>query len=135
MKYKLEGVKDFKAGLRAYRKASGAAFQRASEMAADHIRDEAQQLVPVDTGALRASADYYSRGSGWGTVTIIGFGFKVTGFFDENGQAKVPREYAVEQHEYPYAHSDGRTFLYLELAISNNIDYISQIFAGELRRS
>lgn len=134
MKFRMEGQKEFKASLRAYRKATGDAFKRASEMAADHIRDEAIQLTPIDTGALRASADYYSRGSGWGTVTIVGFGFKVSGFFDEDGIEKEPRLYAVDQHEMPYNHPRGGEMLFLDTAIYNNIDYISQIFAGEIRR-
>jgi hypothetical protein len=134
MKMRLEGRNEFKAALRDYRKRTGDAFKQASEMAAFHIKDEAQQIVPVDTGALRASADYFMRGSGWGTVTIVGFGFKVSGYFDENGNPKVPRDYAVDQHEMPYRHPNGGEWLYLHTAVERSLDYVHQIYVGEIRR-
>ena len=82
-------------------------------------------MAPIDTGALRASGDYFVEGTGWNAVAVVGFGFPVSGFFKGN-QERIPAEYAVYQHDDPYQNK------YLEYAVDNRIDDASDLFWQEL---
>ena len=85
-------------------------------------------MAPIDTGALRASGDYYVEGTGWDAVAVVGYGFPVSGFFKGNVE-RNPSEYAVYQHDEPYEQK------YLEYAIENKFDDIGFLFWQEIARA
>lgn len=132
-KIKLEGVGDFKRALGKAHRDLGRSFVAASERAAHSLLTETAPLVPIETGALLASGQFFQDGKGWQTQTIIGYGFDIAGMpgpvYRRGDQEKVPAEYAVIQHEYyPEKKRAGATVHYLLLGIDYNFEYISDIF-------
>lgn len=125
MKFKIEGIPALEKGLKQQNKAYGKAFAAALPTIAREILAEAIPMTPVDTGALRASGDYFVEGSGWNAVAVIGFGFPVSGFF-KDGRERVPAEYAVYQHDEPYEQK------FLEFAVDNKLSDIDDLFWQEL---
>jgi hypothetical protein len=75
----------------------------------------------VDTGALKASGQWWIMGSGWNSVAVVGFGNPVTGFV-KNGRPRVPADYAVFQHDLPYERK------YLEEAVNDIEDRATTLF-------
>ena len=125
MKYKIEGIPALEKALKQQNKAYGKAFAATLPTIAREILAEAIPMTPVDTGALRASGDYFVEGSGWNAVAVIGFGFPVSGFF-KDGRERVPAQYAVYQHDEPYEQK------YLEFAVDNKLSDIDDLFWQEL---
>jgi len=125
MKFKLEGAKQLEKALLKYHKDQGKAFASVLPTIARDILAEAVPMAPIDTGALRASGDYFVEGTGWNAVAVVGFGFPVSGFFKGNRE-RIPAEYAVYQHDDPYQNK------YLEYAVDNRIDDASDLFWQEL---
>jgi hypothetical protein len=121
MKVKVEGIKELEKALLKYHKDTGKAYAQGLRGVARQIRKDSTALAPIDTGALRASGDYFVEGSGWDAVAVIGFGFPVSGFF-KDGRERVPAQYAVYQHDEPYE------VKYLEVAVDNNVDDASYFF-------
>lgn len=121
MKFKLEGVTALNKAMVRYHKDMGKAFANILPTVARDILAEAVPMAPIDTGALRASGDYFVEGSGWNAVAVVGFGFPVSGFFKGNRE-RIPAEYAVYQHDDPYQQK------YLEYAVDNRIDDASDLF-------
>jgi hypothetical protein len=121
MKVKVEGIKELEKALRQYHRDTGKAYAQGLGGVARQILKDALDITPVDTGALRASGDYFVEGSGWNAVAVIGFGFPVSGFY-KDGRERVPAQYAVYQHDEPYE------VKYLEVAVDNNVDDASYFF-------
>ena len=128
MKTKLEGVQDFKKSLDRYNNRTGKAFQKGVRAAARALLDHATPNAPIDTGALRASGGWYSEGSGWNTVALVGFGFEVEGFYDDHGRERIPREYALWQHDDPY------NVRWLENAVDAMVGNVETILADHIER-
>lgn len=125
MKAKVEGIKELEKALRQYHKDTGKAYARGLGGVARQILKDAVDITPVDTGALRASGDYFVEGSGWQATAVVGFGFPVSGFYKDNRE-RVPAEYAVYQHDEPYE------VKFLEIAVENNIDDAGYLFWQEI---
>lgn len=116
MKFKLEGIAELAKALRKYDRDIGRAYARGLNGVAREIWKEANDFVPVDTGALRASGDFWVEGTGWSAVGYVGYGLDVEGF------TRIPANYAVYQHDAPFE------VRYLENAVEYLEDEVSHIF-------
>jgi hypothetical protein len=125
MKAEILGIKELSKALRQYDKDTGKAFARGLGGVARQVLKEAVDITPVDTGALRASGDYFVQGTGWNAEAVVGFGFPVRGFYKGNRE-RVPAEYAVYQHDEPYE------VRFLEISAENNADWASDLFWQEI---
>lgn len=117
MKIEVEGLGQLRDSLEGYVEKLGDAFSAASETVAATFIDRNDVFVPKETGALRNSANYYQEGEGWGTVTVVGYGFETTGSFYRVGMPvpQEPRTYAVDQEEnYPRKRWPGTIVLYMQ---------------------
>lgn len=122
MKFKLEGVKELKKALEAHSKALGKAFNDASETVADTFLKRNDSFVPLETGALRNSGQYFQEGNGWTTVTVIGYGFPTTMDFYRpyRKEPQNPTLYALRQEEeYPNKRTPGTIMNYFEIGFEN----------------
>lgn len=133
-RFKLEGKREFMAALKKHHRDLNKAFARGSAQAADYLLDTIEYLVPLDTGALRESGDWFQIKENGTTVTIIGYGFPVSGFYDEWGREKDPSQYAVYQHEIPYNHDNEETWLYLEIGLDQEEGQMMNIITTEMMR-
>ncbi|WP_237559834.1 hypothetical protein [Corynebacterium neomassiliense] len=89
------------------------AEQRGVRLAAEHLRTTAVQQTPLETGALRNSAQVTVEG----TRAAVSFNTK----------------YAVKQHEeLGYSHKDGRA-KYLESATVSEKDTMAQIIGQQIK--
>lgn len=129
MKMSVTGVAALVRGLRQYEKRAAKAFNKAMKPASKLLVATAKPLAPIDTGALRASGVWWVEGTGFSSVAIVGFGGPVDGFYDDWGREKVPAEYAVYQHENPWAN------FYLERAVDEKYYEISNLFYTELAKA
>lgn len=134
MRKKLEGKKEFLSALKKHGRDLNKAFKRASGMAADELLYNIDELVPLDTGALRASGGWFQLQEGGCIVTVIGYGFPVSGFIDEKGREKDPTLYAVVQHEEFYNHDYPEIDHYLEVGLWQEMGNIANIITTELMR-
>ena len=131
---KLEGIGALNKALKSYANKTGTAFKKGCKEAAEMVLANTAELVPKDTGALRASGDHFQDGKGWGTVTVIGYGFSVSGFIDEMGLEKDPSLYAVNQHETLwYKHPVGQAS-FLQAGVDREIGEISNIITTHVMR-
>lgn len=117
MKIKLEGVKELQQALRRYVKDTGKAFNRGAQLAGHAIMEVSQGVVPVDTGALKASGIVFTEGTGWKTECIIGYGSDVTGF------ERIPAQYAAIVEEGPRPRFYLRNSVYTSLDVVYNLIY------------
>lgn len=90
--------------------------QDAMEDGGDMIIAYSDTIIPLDTGALRASkANEEVQNSKTVIKRVIGYGAPKAELNPKSGVH--PGAYAVEQHEFPYQHAEGRTWKYLEFAV------------------
>jgi len=90
--------------------------QQAMEDGAAMIIDYADTIIPLDTGALQASkANEEVQNNARVIKRDIGYGAPKAELNPKSGVH--PGEYAVEQHEFPYQHAEGRSWKYLEFAV------------------
>lgn len=120
MGVKLEGKDRLFSALDKLYARQGDKFHVAINKAGDHLLSEAQEITPVDTGALQASGISYSEGFSWNTVVIVGFGEPVTGFYKGNRE-RHPEDYAVYQHDHPYMRQ------WLEIAVVEQTDRMTDM--------
>lgn len=120
MKLKLEGIAALSKALSKYDRDTGRAYARGLGGVARAIYVDADSMVPVDTGALRESGDYWTEGNGWKSVGYVGYGFEVQGF------ARIPADYALFQHDEPFLRK------WLEEAVENQADDAQYLFRQEL---
>lgn len=80
------------------------------------VQRESQKIVPLDTGALRASARTTHTGKGYSTVVTVSYSM----------------HYAVIQHEeLRFRHKPGRMAKYLEIPIRTKQSEILKIVKKE----
>ena len=120
MKAEILGIPELGKAFKKYNHEAGRAFASELPTFARMVLKDAVDITPVDTGALRASGDYFVQGSGWNAEAIVGFGFPVRGYFKGNRE-RIPAEYAVYQHDEPYE------VRFLEIAADNNTDDINYL--------
>ena len=129
MRFSVSGVPAFVNALNRYERKSGANFKRSLQVVSKLLVATARPNAPIDTGALRASGVWWTEGTGWSSEAIVGFGGPVEGFYDDWGREKVPREYAVYQHDDPGGH------LFLEYAVDDKYWEISHIIQTEVAKA
>jgi len=95
VRFKLEGIAALDKALRKFDRDLGKKYAEGIGAVARLIWSESQDVTPVDTGALRASGDYWVEGSGWATVGYVGYGGPVEGF------ERVPAVYTTWVHDAP----------------------------------
>jgi hypothetical protein len=128
----------FKTSFKKYNENLGEAFKPAMEKASEVYFEAADELVPMETGALRRSRGIVQRGNGWKTQTFLGYGFEIEEIYlrgtRETGlEIKVPREYAVYQHEVPMNHVQGIDH-FLEEGLDYYGDLIVDAVFSELKK-
>jgi hypothetical protein len=113
---KIQGIAALEKALKKYDKDTGRAYAKGLTGVAREIYKESQDFVPVDTGALRASGDYWTAGTGWNAVGYVGYGLDIDGY------ERIPANYAVYQHDEPFM------VKYLEDAVDNQADDAIYLF-------
>ncbi|WP_086765337.1 minor capsid protein [Streptomyces bobili] len=87
-------------------------------LAAEHVLQQAQEVVPLDEGPLQNS----------GTVSVDGSTLTAVVSYDT--------PYAVRQHEeLDYRHAPGRTAKYLENPLNASRAEVATIIAAQIRRA
>lgn len=122
MKVKIEGIDKLKKALDRHVRELGKAFESASETVADTFIERNDVYVPWDTQALRDSGGHFQEGSGWQTVTVVGYGFETSQSFFRPGRSEPqePRLYAVIQEDsYPIKTKAGTIVLFMEKGFEN----------------
>jgi hypothetical protein len=90
----------------------------------ENIIAASKEIVPLDQGVLRASADAVG-------INVTSDGKKVTAQFGYGGAAS---SYAIIQHENPFfTHAEGRTWKYLEIPTMAAVDGMEARLADALR--
>lgn len=101
----IEGGDDFTRAIELQLKATVASLISPMVQEAETIIGHAKEIVPLDLGPLRASADEVG-------VNVDATDTSVTVSFGFGGQAS---HYSIIQHENPvFRHAPGRTWKYLE---------------------
>jgi hypothetical protein len=96
---KLEGVQEVIKRLMTFRKSTAAGMERGYVRAGAFLLRKSQQVVPVDTGALKNSGFTRKTGSGFSTDVTVGY----------------TQSYAIYVHENLEArHKPGKIAKYLE---------------------
>ena len=109
---------NFIRGLQAARERQIAAALRAVDQFGEHVIGDAQQLTPVDTGALQASGTTEP-------ATIDGTLITKTIGFNTN--------YAAAVHENLTAHHDHGQAKYLSTAMEENAPKLAPFVAGQMQ--
>lgn len=125
-KAKLLGVAAFGKALDKHGNALGKALHRGIREASQILWQEADDTVRIDTGALQASGMWYIEGSGWNTVSIVGYGHLVYGFYDDYGREKTPELYAVRHHE--------EVIPWFEMAVFTTFDQMGHAIHKEMAK-
>jgi len=116
----------FKTSFKKYNENLGEAFKPAMEKASEVYFEAADELVPMETGALRRSRGIVQRGNGWKTQTFLGYGFEIMELYirETSGspEIKVPKDYAVYQHEVPMNHILG-----IDHFLEEGLDYYGHL--------
>jgi len=112
-------VKGFIAGLHGNRRRVEAAAVRAVDEFGEHVIGDSQQLAPVDTGALQASATTLPAELD-GTIVRKTLGHNT--------------EYAAAVHERIDVHHELGQAKFLETAIRTNADKFRAFVADRIRR-
>lgn len=101
MKVKVYGIPELYKALKSHQRALGAAFEHVSADVADTFLRRNDVFVPLETGALRASGVWVQEGSGFNTVTFVGYGADPEGSFYRQGRdtPQEPHLYAKYQEE------------------------------------
>lgn len=129
MTVRLEGLEKLQHALEKHVEKLGKAFVSASETVAATFIARNDVFVPKETGALRDSGGFYQEGDGWGTETIVGYGFETSGSFYREGRTtpQEPKTYAVDQEDnYPVKRWPGTIVLYMEKGFD---DYRQEAFS------
>lgn len=139
LKVELKGFKEFPKSMEKYRKRAWKLARTGLGEACEWYLKNADWTVPLDTGALRASGNYFIEDfdNGRNFYAVLGYGFDISDhengvYVDENGVEKVPSEYAVLQHEIPYNHPRGGIDHYLEEGLAYYLDEMSKIIRNEV---
>lgn len=105
-----------------------AAADKAADAAAHVVLDESQQLVPVDTGALRAS----------GRVVVEEGASAAITYGDDDAAGRGGRDtndYVVPVHERLDAHHPIGQAKFLESALHSGAERAAEVIAVELRKA
>ncbi len=101
-------------------------MERGLIKAALHLKRKSQQIVPVDTGALKASAYVKKEGSGFSTDVTVGYGAYVPGFI------RSPNLYAMWVHERTdLHHAAGTMAKFLSIPMEEERDKMGDIIREE----
>lgn len=125
MKVKIEGIDKLKKALDKHVRDLGKAFESASETVADTFIDRNDVYVPLETGALRDSGGHFQEGTGWQTVTVVGYGFETSQNFFRAGRKdpQEPWKYAFGDHgqenNYDPKRTAGTIILFMEKGFEN----------------
>lgn len=95
---RLEGIDKVKTALRIRRGRYASGIERGLKTAGLFLLRESMKLVPVQTGALRASGPAVTRatGSGFRTVMTVGYGTDYAVFVHENLEAAHGAKFNVK---------------------------------------
>lgn len=100
-----------------------AALKKGLVKAGLHLQRASQQVVPVDTGALKNSAFTRVKGEGRGRK-------------DLRVEVGYTMDYALVVHEDPDArHAAGKTYKYLERPAREQRQVLRQIIFSELKKA
>ncbi len=111
-------MRQFTERLRQLERQVAGAANRALLDAAEQLVGDAQQLVPVDTGALAASGTVDDSAAGGPGVGQVTFGFNTS--------------YAAAVHERTDVHHDQGQAKYLEAAIVAGLPRITEVLGREI---
>lgn len=114
---KVEGVQQVLRNLKRARVGQGRLLEVGLMRAGLFLQRKSQQVVPIDTGALRNSAFTRMQGSGLRAEVVVGY----------------TQEYAIHVHENLEArHAPGKIAKYLEVPARRYRKQLQQIIADAL---
>lgn len=116
---KIEGVRGILKNLRKAKSKSDAGLERGLVKAGLFLQRKSQEVVPIDTGALKGSAFTRKTGSSLDTEVIVGY----------------TQDYAIFVHEDLEAqHAPGKIAKFLEVPARENNAKLLAIIKGELSK-
>lgn len=108
----VQGLKEVRSAITAHQAATIKGLRVGLLRGGLFIQRESQKIVPVDTGALKASASTRAEGQGMDTQVIVSYGQDYAVFVHENLTAK---------------HKPGKTAKYLERVVREKRKRITEI--------
>lgn len=115
---KVGGIKTMVRRLHTIKGEHAAGMARGLKKAGLFLQRKSQEVVPVDTGALKASAFTRARGEGFKTRVDVGY----------------TQSYAIYVHEVPARHKPGKIDKFLELPAKWYKQEIVDIIRREAQR-
>ena len=145
----VQGIKELLAKFETHKMKSAKSFRIGLEKAGLFLQRESQKLVPIDTGALRASAHTRAEGEGFDTEVIVSYGGGTVGVEKRRERAEKkaakagkvskwvhPSNYVVYVHENLEArHKPGKQAKFLEQPAREKQQRMGQIVAEAMRGS
>jgi hypothetical protein len=108
----VQGVKEIKDALAKHRHKSAKGLRVGLLRAGLFLQRESQKIVPVDTNALRASANTRAEGAGFDVAVVVSYGTDYALYVHENLEAR---------------HKPGKSAKFLEKPIREKRKRIQQI--------
>lgn len=115
----VDGLKRIQAALRKVQQRDAVRVRRALLKTGLTLQRFSQELVPIDTSALKNSARTKAEGTGFDTAVTVSYG----------------TEYAVFVHEDLEAqHAPGKSAKFLETPLRTRQTELRQVFEDEMKR-
>lgn len=112
---RIEGAKAVRTNLKEFTKQEGQRFRRNLIRAGLFLQRESQQIVPIDTAALKNSAGTRPLGQGWKTDVVV--------FYTQ--------AYAIYVHERTdIPHKPGKSAKFLTIPMREKRSVLLKIIAG-----
>lgn len=99
------------------------------------VKAKSQEVVPLQFGVLRASADAVGVNlirTGYGGQVVIGYGGAASGYSIIQHQTPPPGE--GQEGQRTFTHAPGRTWKYLERPVLDSVDGMELRIAERIRR-
>jgi hypothetical protein len=103
-------------------------YRAGLEKALDKVYRDSQELVPVDTGALKSSGRVEVTGTGFNSRGYVAYGGPVSGFLISNVHYSVIVHEAVHK---TFRHGQAK---FLQAAIERNKHYVRRIIRDNMRK-
>lgn len=128
LRMRVEGVKGLELAAMKLTLRYKRGFREGLEKALDKVYRDSQKLVPIDTGALKASGRVEITGTGFNSRGYVAYGGPVEGFAVENVH------YSVIVHEAYHINFRKGQAGYLAIAIERNRAYSVRLIRDSMRK-
>jgi len=125
------GVKAIKAAVAAHDKALGRGVRKGLYRAGLFLQRESMKIVPIDTGALRSSANTRIEGVGLGSVAVVSYGTDYAIYVHED--LEVQYTLGKRSKTGKRRHVPGKSAKFLEKPLREKRDRLVEIVVEGIR--